>query len=593
MHRISKSMQKTGTPRADARNALLCAAAVAAAFLIVNPFVQMPFDDDWSYAFTVREFLRTGRMLYNGWSAPLILTQVWWGALFSEIFGYSFIVLRFSTLPMAVGCAILAYLLARRADLAPSRAIFCSLLLCLSPLFLPLALSFMTDVPALMFTLLCLYAFVRAAQSLRTMEFLAWLGVGIIFGIIGGMGRQTVWVVPLSVVPYLMLTHRKSPALVAAALLGWLLVVLDIVLSLRWFDRQPWVYLDPPMLTVFRVGLRKPGIFLGNVIEVCFTIVMMVLPIAFPMALSSVARLWRMRKTWRGLVTAAVICLLAAAIARNPALGMAPWLFNILSIHGVIGSLELSGHRPISLPMPVRGILSAMILMCCYFLLARGVEAVLEPRLSLASLREFFTRKPPIFSILAIFGSVYFFLMIVRSAQDVVFDRYLLPLIPCVAIGLLCACRPRAVAWTLLAIYIVYGLATTQDNLALAAARRAAVNRLEAAGVPSTQIAAGFEYDFYTQLQQEGHINRYGILNPPHAFDPSRGYVPALKCRYRIEWAPHVDTKHTQFGVIDYISWLPPFHRRIFIDEFRHPWWLNPHRNSKTPPPPSYEDFYD
>ena len=31
----------------DLRNALLCAAAITLAFLIVNPFVNMPFDDDW------------------------------------------------------------------------------------------------------------------------------------------------------------------------------------------------------------------------------------------------------------------------------------------------------------------------------------------------------------------------------------------------------------------------------------------------------------------------------------------------------------------------------------------------------------------
>ena len=34
--------------RNDLRNAMVCAAAVVAAFLAVNPFVQMPFNDDWT-----------------------------------------------------------------------------------------------------------------------------------------------------------------------------------------------------------------------------------------------------------------------------------------------------------------------------------------------------------------------------------------------------------------------------------------------------------------------------------------------------------------------------------------------------------------
>jgi Dolichyl-phosphate-mannose-protein mannosyltransferase len=575
--------------RTDVRNASICAAAVLAAFLLVNPFAQMSFDDDWSYSFSVRELIRNGHLIYNGWSAPLIITHVWWGALFAKIFGFSFVVLRFSTLPLAMGCGAFAYLLARSADLSPARAFFLSLLLCISPLFLPLALSFMTDVPALFCTLFCLYAFVRAARS----DGLAWLVAGIVMGIIGGMGRQTVWVVPLSVVPYLMWLRRRDPWFIAVAATGLMVVIADIFLSLRWFDQQPWVYLDPPILVALRQGFRQPGISFSNLVMVCFTIVMLALPAALPFAFASMARFWRLRKTWRGAVTAVIICLLSLGIAMHPSFGMTPWLFNIISIHGVIGSLELSGHRPVALPLAARGCISALVLASCYLLLARIIEFALEPRPSLARVRSFFTQSPPVFSILAIFGSVYFALMILRSGQDLVFDRYCLPLIPCVAIPLLRFFKPRAIAWSLLAIYIAYGLASTQDNLALAAARREAVNRLEAAGVPSTEIAAGFEYDFYTQLEQAGHVNRYGIRNPPNSFNEFEGYTPALKARYRVEYGPDADTSPSRFGSIDYTSWLPPFRRRIFIDRFTNPWWLEPHRKSKSPDPLSYESFYD
>ncbi|MGD0461775.1 MAG: phospholipid carrier-dependent glycosyltransferase [Tepidisphaeraceae bacterium] len=580
--------------RTDLRLACLCGGIVLAAFLVVNPFAPMPFDDDWSYAFSVRELLRNGHLVYNGWSAPLIITHVCWAALFAKIFGYSFVVLRFSTLPLVMGCGFLAYLLARSADLPPAWAFFFFLLLCLSPLFLPLALSFMTDAPALFYTLLCLYAFVRTAQSQRAPICCAWLAGGIVFGIIGGMGRQTVWVVPLSVVPYLLLRRRRQAWFLAAAAVGWMLVVADICFSLRWFDRQPWVYLDPPILLGLRQSLRQPGIAFNNLVMVCFTTVMLVLPAALPFASASMARLWRLRNTWRGALTAVTICLLSLGIALHPSFGMAPWLFNVISVHGVIGNLELSGHRPVALPLPARGCISALVLASCYFLLARIIEFAFEPGACLARMRGFFAQPSPALPILAIFGSVYFALMFLRSGQeDIVFDRYCLPLIPCLAIPLLRLYKPRAIAWSLLAIYIAYGLASTQDNLALAAARRAAVNRLEAAGVPSTEIAAGFEYDFYTQLEQAGHVNRYGIRNPPNAFNEFQGYTPALKCRYRVEYAPDADTLPSPFGSIDYASWLPPFHRRVFIDQFKHPWWLDPNRKSKTPDPMSYESFYD
>jgi hypothetical protein len=332
---------------------------------------------------------------------------------------------------------------------------------------------------------------------------------------------------------------------------------------------------------------------LSNVVMVCFTVAMLALPAVLPFAFASIVRLWRVRNSWRGAVTAVVICVLAFGVARHPAFGMAPWLFNIISVRGVIGSLELSGHRVIALPPDARGVISALVLASCYLLVARIVEFGCEPRGWFARARGFFSQPSATVPILAIFGVAYFLLMIVRSGQDLVFDRYCLPLVPCVAIPLLRHFKPRAIAWCLLGIYCAYGVATTQDNLALAGARRAAVDRLEAAGVPSTEIAVGFEYDFYTQLEQAGHVNRYGIQNPANSFNEFEGYVPALKCRYRVEYGVDGDTSPSGFGSIDYTSWLPPFRRRIYIDQFRHPWWLDPNRTNTSPKPREYEVYYD
>jgi hypothetical protein len=92
--------------REDTRNGLLCAAAVVGAFFAVGPWAQIPFDDDFSYSFTVRRFLETGGIFYNGQSAPVIVTHVLWGALFARFFGYSFVTLRFSTLPFAAASGV-------------------------------------------------------------------------------------------------------------------------------------------------------------------------------------------------------------------------------------------------------------------------------------------------------------------------------------------------------------------------------------------------------------------------------------------------------------------------------------------------------
>jgi len=564
---------------------------MAGAFLVVNPFVEMPFDDDWSYAFTVRQFLAGGHITYNGWSAPLIITQTLWGALWCKLLGYSVVTLRLSTLPMDIGAAVLCYVLARRADLRPAAALCATLTLCLSPLFLPLALSFMTDVPAVFYVLMSLYLLLRAAHAASTRAAILWLTAGTLAGIIGGMTRQIVWVAPLGVIPYLLILRRGNYEFLFAGILAWMIVLLDIVLCMRWFARQADVFLDPSLITCIRQGMARPRITIINIILVTFTAVMFTLPAALPFALDQLRRLWRERNSWRSALAAIIILFLSAEIARRPAFGMAPWLYNIVTAQGVIGPLEISGDRPFIMPLLIRGVVSALVLMTTYLLAARGAVLLIDFRKSAARTRNFFAAADAR-AFLVIFGVSYFVLLLIRAGQDLVFDRYCLPLIPCLGIPLLRG-RSLALAWPMVVMFGIYGLASTQDNLALAAARRAGVERLESHGVPASQIAAGFEYDFDTQLQEAGRINRYGITNPMQPFNPIQGYTPALRCKYRLEFPLLPNTKATEFGTVDFISWLPPFHRRIYISEFTHPWWFG----SSLPPgesvPMNFERDYE
>ncbi len=77
-----------------------------------------------------------------------------------------------------MGSAAICYLLARRAGLSRNLAVFASMTMALSPMFLPLATSFMSDVPGLMFMLLSLYALVRWGESTARSGQLAWLAIG-------------------------------------------------------------------------------------------------------------------------------------------------------------------------------------------------------------------------------------------------------------------------------------------------------------------------------------------------------------------------------------------------------------------------------
>lgn len=560
---------------------------MVAAFLAVNPFVNLPFDDDWSYSFTVRQLLSTGHITYNGWSAPILVTHALWGAMFCKMFGYSFIVLRFSTLPLDIGVAVFAYLLARSADLRPAPAMCLSLMVCISPLFLPLALSFMTDVPGLFYTLASLYALMRAGRAPGNRAAIIWLAIGVLVGIAGGMGRQIVWIAPLCIVPYLIALRWSNRTFVAAAIFAWLVVVLDICICMRWFARQPDVYFDPSLSKCVQMGLKYPKVTLINIVKIAFTTVLFTLPVALPFAIGLSRRLWSERKSWRSALTAIVVLGASILVATRPAIGLGPWLPNIVTTSGVLGGLEISGDRPTVFPLIVTGTVSAIVLIVTYLLLARAIELAVDYRRTMVRLRNQLA-APDGLSVLTIFCIFYFGLMVIRAGQDLVFDRYCLPLIVWLGIVSLRRWSP-AIAWPALVVFAVVAVAVTQDNFALLAARKEAIDRLEAQGVPRTQIAAGFEYNFYTQLEEVGRINRYNITNPTRSYDEFDGYTPALKCKYRLEFPHFAETEPSPFGEIRYISWLWPFHRVIFIDQFKNPWWIDPKKRTRSNGPTNFE----
>lgn len=127
-----------------------CGAVVVACILCSLPYAEMGFIDDWSYVKTAFEYARTGHFVYNGWATAMLGWQVPWGALFAKMFGYTFSAVRASMLPVALASVWLFFALLVRFGISRRNAAFGALMLGLSPLFVPLAASYMTDVSGLL-----------------------------------------------------------------------------------------------------------------------------------------------------------------------------------------------------------------------------------------------------------------------------------------------------------------------------------------------------------------------------------------------------------------------------------------------------------
>ncbi len=151
---------------------LLFLAAVA----IVNPFREMPYDDDWAFSETVKHLLDTGQYRLNAWLAPNMPFQTVWGALFCLPGGYSFSALRVSTLVIFVIGLVAFRSLALEHDLRRGTANLLTLCLASSPLVFKLSLTYLSDVPFLATTIVSVLFYTRA---LRTGRWLDWVAAAV------------------------------------------------------------------------------------------------------------------------------------------------------------------------------------------------------------------------------------------------------------------------------------------------------------------------------------------------------------------------------------------------------------------------------
>ena len=137
--------------------ALFCSLCVLLCELISRPFANMGISDDGPYILMAHTLAYTGHILYNGWAAAMLGWQLYLGAAFIKLFGFSFTTVRMSTAFVAIGAGFPAPANARRRRHLERNATIATLALVLSPLYLMLSVTYMSDIFGLFAFVLCLY----------------------------------------------------------------------------------------------------------------------------------------------------------------------------------------------------------------------------------------------------------------------------------------------------------------------------------------------------------------------------------------------------------------------------------------------------
>lgn len=113
--------------------------------LIILPTDNFPLNDDWVYGKTLRDFF-LGRNFDLITSNCTLWTQIMWGMLFTKTFGFSFAVLRLSTLVSSLIGVCLLYRLVERTTAQPLAAFIAAAALLFNPIYFNLSHTYMTDV---------------------------------------------------------------------------------------------------------------------------------------------------------------------------------------------------------------------------------------------------------------------------------------------------------------------------------------------------------------------------------------------------------------------------------------------------------------
>jgi Dolichyl-phosphate-mannose-protein mannosyltransferase len=236
-------------PQLDGLRAFACRSLSASVFKTLTPgavlilfyfsaaiplhlFANVPFHDDWTYAWSVEHFLKTGQLQVLDWSIHYPFAQILWGALFCLPFGFSFSALQVSTVVLAWVGALALYGTLRELGRTRSESLIATLVLIANPVFFVLSFSFMTDVPFVSISNVAFFFIVSGLSRRSSFE----LYLGCAFAACAFFIRQIAIAIPGAVLLYVLFAPSfRSRKYILPPLIVLLFVCLMPVLIAQTF----------------------------------------------------------------------------------------------------------------------------------------------------------------------------------------------------------------------------------------------------------------------------------------------------------------------------------------------------------------------
>ncbi len=508
--------------------AVACALTLILCYFAVRPYAEMGIADDWVYTRDALNVALTGHISYSGGETPMLGWQLYFGALFIKLFGFSFTAVRFSTAVQAIATAFLLQRIGVRAGLNSWNAALTALIFVLSPLYFPYAFTFMSDVSGVLCILICVYMCLRAVQARSERAAMFWVSLAALVNAVGGTVRQIAWLGLLVMVPCTLWLLRKSRRVLVAGGLSCLAGLVFILAALHWLKQQPHIVPMSPIPHRIDLDFLKNGgrVVLGG----AGILTMYALPVLLLFAGS--LRLWKRR------LPAAVVALLA--IVPIHLLKIDKWpvnaAFNVITFHTAdrldnlaAAAIHLAAARS-SLRFLLTGAVVFGLLCLALFCLERAPARPLPPESPVPQQKDSAISWQKLGIILGPFSAAYLFFVVTTF---VIYDRYFLPLLAILLLALVRVYQEKQrarLSWAcilLIVLFAGFSLTATHDDFALSRGYVATDAEMRSNGVPATAIVGPQALEGWTELEKAGYLHPpSSVPKAASALEPGRG-VPA------------------------------------------------------------------
>lgn len=479
-------------------------ATYAIAAFVVPTLAPVAVSDDWTYARSVEYLVNDGRFHILPVAAATQVFQLFWGALFAEVFGMTFGALRLSTVVLVFLSGLAFYGLCREMRVSRERSALGTAVYLFNPILFALSYSFMSDPQFLALLVISGYGYVRGLRPGGEGEWATLLGS--FAAALACLQRPHGALIPLGVVTYLVLSRRLrwdrasvAPFLRVVAIPALTFVGYYLLIS-RGLPHQQGYFLDEAKAA----GFDETWLLVKRltVIELVY-VGLFVLPIVAA-ALPALGDLTRLDRVQQWLVVFAWEAVLIGGVVWFA--GENRWMPYIPHFLGRAGpgSGDLRGARP---PLAGRDAFVAATIAC----------AVASFLFSLMLARSM-TRRPGRDRSAAGMALAMVAWQVVGAVPPsllfrnwiISLDRYILPLMPFAILLVLWALNDvrllAPVAWVFVALTALFSIAGTRDVLVFQENVWTLAQQMNEQGIPNTSLDAGYAWDAY-------HLWEYGVAN--------------------------------------------------------------------------------